>query len=182
MNLPNLLTGLRLALVPVFVALLFVDDGESQAARIAAFVVFVVASATDFVDGWLARSRGQVTRFGQIADPIADKALTGAALIGLSVLGELPWWVTVVILGREIGITLMRFALLRRAVLPAGRGGKAKTVLQMIAISLYLLPLPAGWDPVAVAVMAVAVAVTVLTGIDYVLKARRLSAVAADPA
>jgi CDP-diacylglycerol--glycerol-3-phosphate 3-phosphatidyltransferase len=181
-NLPNLLTGLRLLLVPVFVVLLFADGGESQEARVAAFVVFLVASATDFVDGWLARSRGQVTRFGQIADPIADKALTGAALIGLSVLGELPWWVTVLILGREIGITLMRFALLRHAVLPAGRGGKAKTVLQMIAISLYLLPLPSSWDPLAATVMAVAVIVTVLTGIDYILKAQRLRSVAADPA
>ena len=181
MNLPNLLTGLRLLLVPVFVVLLFVDGGESQTARIAAFVVFLVASATDFVDGWLARSRDQVTRFGQIADPIADKALTGAALIGLSVLGELSWWVTVLILGREIAITVLRFAMLRQVVLPAGRGGKAKTVLQMIAISLYLLPLPDSWSGLAAATMAAAVVVTLWTGVDYVVKAARLRTVTADP-
>jgi CDP-diacylglycerol--glycerol-3-phosphate 3-phosphatidyltransferase len=175
-NLPNALTVLRLLLVPVFVVLLFLDGGDSTAGRIAAFVVFIVASLTDLVDGAIARSRGQVTDFGKIADPIADKALTGAALIGLSILGDLPWWVTVVILVREVGITLLRFSVIRTAVIPAGRGGKLKTVLQMVAISLYLLPLPATLDPISAAVMGVALLVTVVTGIDYLRVVRQVRA------
>ena len=101
-----------------------------------------MAAFTDRLDGELARSRGLVTAFGTIADPIADKALTGSALIGLSVLGLVPWWVTLVIMGREIGVTLLRFAVLRHGIIPASRGGKAKTLVQTLAIGLYLLPLP----------------------------------------
>ena len=127
---------------------------------------------TDRLDGELARRRGLVTDFGVIADPIADKALTGTAFVGLSVLGELPWWVTVVVLIREIGVTALRFALLRHIALPAGRGGKVKTALQSLALGLYL-PLPAAWHPVEVSAMALAV-VTVVTGVDYVAQARRI--------
>ena len=134
----------------------------------------LVPTVTDRIDGELARRRGLVTDVGKIADPIADKALMGTALVGLSILGELPWWVTVVVLVREIGITLLRFVVIRHGVMPAGRGGKAKTVLQAVAITLYLLPLPAGWRAVAGVVMAVAVIVTVVTGVDYVVKAWRL--------
>ena len=136
--------------------------------------MFVVASATDFVDGELARRQGLVTTFGKIADPIADKALTGTALVGLSYLGELPWWVTIVILVREIGVTLLRFWVIRHGVIPASRGGKAKTVAQMVAILLYLLPLT-GWLVTArEVVMGVAVLLTVVTGVDYVARALRL--------
>jgi CDP-diacylglycerol--glycerol-3-phosphate 3-phosphatidyltransferase len=174
MNLPNALTVLRLCLVPVFVVLLFTDSGDSASARVAAFVVFVAASATDFADGALARRSGQVTTFGKIADPIADKALTGSALIGLSVLGELPWWVTVVILIREIGVTVLRFWVLRYGVMAAGRGGKLKTALQMLAIGMYLLPLSAAWDWWEQAVMLAAVVVTVVTGLEYTRDALRL--------
>lgn len=175
MNVANVLTIVRIVLVPLFVTCL-VAGGTSG--RIAAFVLFWIASATDFFDGRLARQRGLVTDFGKIADPIADKALTGAALITLSVLHELAWWVTALILVREVGITLLRFAVIRRGVIAASRGGKLKTLLQMVAISLYLLPGPVGVArPI---VMGIAVAVTLVTGADYVLRAARLRR--ADPA
>jgi CDP-diacylglycerol--glycerol-3-phosphate 3-phosphatidyltransferase len=168
-NAANALTVLRLALVPVFVACLLAGG---TGWRVAAFVVFAVASVTDLLDGRLARSRGQITDFGKIADPIADKALTGAALVTLSALGELAWWVTVVILAREISVTLLRFWVIRRGVIAASRGGKLKTLLQVVAIALYVLPGP----PAAVreVVMAAAVAVTVVTGVDYGVRAVRL--------
>jgi CDP-diacylglycerol---glycerol-3-phosphate 3-phosphatidyltransferase len=168
-NAANALTVLRLALVPVFVACLLAGG---TGWRVAAFVVFAVASVTDLLDGRLARSRGLITDFGKIADPIADKALTGAALVTLSALGELAWWVTVVILAREISVTLLRFWVIRRGVIAASRGGKLKTLLQVVAIALYVLPGP----PAAVreVVMAAAVAVTVVTGVDYGTRAVRL--------
>jgi CDP-diacylglycerol--glycerol-3-phosphate 3-phosphatidyltransferase len=173
-NLANGLTAFRLALVPVFAVLLMHDDGTRAAWRVAAFVTFAVASVTDRFDGELARRRGLVTDVGKIADPIADKALTGAALIGLSLLGELPWWVTALVLVREVGITLLRFVVIRHGVMPASRGGKVKTFLQALAIGLYVLPLSGGGHTVAEAVMAVAVVVTVVTGVDYLLRAGRL--------
>lgn len=175
-NVPNLLTGLRLVLVPVFLLFLFAGDGHQTASRIVAFVVFAVAVITDRVDGSLARSYGVVTEFGKLADPIADKMLMGAALIGLSMLGDLPWWVTVVILVREVGVTLLRFAVIKRGVIPASRGGKLKTLVQAIAIGLFILPLhswPPIWSTVAWAVMWVAILLTVVTGLDYVVSALR---------
>jgi len=179
-NLPNGLTMLRLALVPVFVAALSRSDG-GDGWRYGAAAVFLFASITDFVDGDLARRRGQVTTFGKVADPIADKALTGAALIGLSVLGELPWWVTVVIVVREVGVTVLRFWVIEHGVIPASRGGKLKTLLQIVAILLYLWPLPAGADWIAESLMVVAVVVTVVTGVDYAVRAARLRRAAATP-
>jgi CDP-diacylglycerol--glycerol-3-phosphate 3-phosphatidyltransferase len=174
-NVANVLTIVRIVLVPLFVTCLVAGG---TAGRIAAFVLFWIASATDFFDGRLARQRGLVTDFGKIADPIADKALTGAALITLSALHELAWWVTALILVREVGITLLRFAVIRRGVIAASRGGKLKTLLQMVAISLYLLPGPFGVArPI---MMGIAVAVTLVTGADYVLRAARLRR--ADPA
>jgi len=168
-NVANALTVLRLVLVPVFVACLLAGG---TGWRVAAFVVFGVASVTDLLDGRLARSRGLITDFGKIADPIADKALTGAALVTLSALGELAWWVTVVILAREISVTLLRFWVIRRGVIAASRGGKLKTLLQVVAIALYVLPGPP--TVVREVVMAAAVAVTVVTGIDYGVRAVRL--------
>jgi CDP-diacylglycerol--glycerol-3-phosphate 3-phosphatidyltransferase len=144
--------------------------------------IFVVAALSDKIDGHLARSRGLVTDVGKILDPIADKALVGAALILLWwPLGELPWWVPVVILARELGVTLMRMAVLRYAVMPASRGGKVKTVLQMVAITLFLLPLahlPGFVHGVAWVIMGAAVAVTVVTGVDYAVQGWRLRAAA----
>jgi CDP-diacylglycerol---glycerol-3-phosphate 3-phosphatidyltransferase len=171
-NVANLLTVARILLVPVVVACLLAG---STAWRLTALGAFCVASLTDLLDGRLARSRGLVTDFGKIADPVADKALTGAALICLSALGELPWWVTGVIMFREIGVTALRFWVIRRGVIAASRGGKAKTLLQVIAICLYLLP--SSLSPPAIVrelIMAAAVVVTVVTGADYVLQAVRL--------
>ena len=173
-NIANALTLLRLLLVPVFVVLFFMDGGHSSTWRIWAFVVFAIATITDLIDGDLARSRGLVTDVGKVADPIADKALTGAALIGLSVVGDLAWWVTVVILVREIGVTALRFFVIRHGVIPASRGGKAKTLLQNVAIGLYILPLTGWAASVRFWLMAAAVAITVITGADYVARAIRL--------
>jgi CDP-diacylglycerol---glycerol-3-phosphate 3-phosphatidyltransferase len=173
-NLANGLTAFRLVLVPVFAVLLVHDGGDRAGWRVAAFAAFAVASITDRFDGELARRRGLVTDVGTIADPIADKALTGAALVGLSVLGELAWWVTALVLAREVGVTLLRFVVIRHGVMPASRGGKVKTLLQGLAIGLYVLPLSGAAHTVAAVVMAVAVVVTVVTGADYVLRAVRL--------
>ena len=128
-NLPNMLTLLRIVMIPFFWYLLMYDDGDNAATRVAATVVFVLAAITDWLDGWLARKQGLVTTFGKIADPLADKALTGVALIGLSVLGELWWWVTILIILREVGVTVIRFMVLKHGVIPASRGGKAKTAV-----------------------------------------------------
>ena len=187
LNIANVLTGLRLVLVPAFLVALFAGDGREVGWRFVAFTIFAVAMATDRVDGELARRRGLVTTFGVIADPIADKALTGAALVGLSMLGLVPWWATVVIMVREVGITVLRFAVLRHRVIPANRGGKTKTLVQTLAIGLYLLPLTELFGPSLVVdvarwtALAVAVVLTVATGVDYVVQAVRLRAGAAVP-
>jgi CDP-diacylglycerol---glycerol-3-phosphate 3-phosphatidyltransferase len=178
-NLPNALTVLRLAMVPVFAALLFTDGGMDDERRYWATLVFALAIITDRYDGMIARRTGQVTEFGKLADPIADKALTGTALVGLSVLGLLPWWVTLTILVREVGVTLLRFWVIRHGVIAASRGGKAKTVLQAVAIGLYILPLDGLLGTLRWWVMAAAVVLTVATGLDYVHRAlalRRTSA------
>jgi CDP-diacylglycerol--glycerol-3-phosphate 3-phosphatidyltransferase len=168
-NVANWLTAARIVLVPVVVLGLMAGG---TAWRMVALAAFVVASVTDLLDGQLARSRGLVTDFGKIADPVADKALTGAALITLTALGELPWWVTAVIMIRELGVTGLRFWVIRRGVIAASRGGKLKTLLQIIAICLYIVP----WTPALLRglVMAAAVAATVVTGADYLMRALRL--------
>jgi CDP-diacylglycerol--glycerol-3-phosphate 3-phosphatidyltransferase len=154
---------------------LFADGGHDVAWRVAAWAVFAVASVTDRIDGDIARKRGLITEFGKLADPIADKALIGAALIGLSVLGDLPWWVTVVMLAREVGVTLLRFWVIRHGVIPASRGGKVKTLLQAVATGLFvLIPLGSWLRPIAWTFMIAAVAVALVTGADYVLRAIRL--------
>jgi CDP-diacylglycerol--glycerol-3-phosphate 3-phosphatidyltransferase len=173
-NVANGLTTLRILLIPVFVLTLFHGDGQQPGWRVMATVVFAVASITDRFDGEIARRRGLVTEFGKLADPIADKALVGAALIGLSILGELPWWITVVMLGREAGVTVLRFWVIRHGVIPASRGGKVKTMLQTVAIGLYLLPLSGWLHVVAEIVMLAAVALALVTGIDYVGRALKL--------
>ncbi len=174
-NLPNALTLGRLLVVPVF-ALLLLVSGDGDGVRVLLWGLFTVACLTDVVDGRIARSRGQVTDFGILADPIADKALVGSALVGLSLLGELPWWVTGVVLGREVGVTLLRAWAVRRcaAVMPAGRGGKAKALTQNIAVALYLLPLSGLAADLRVPVLALAVVATVWTGVDYLRQALRL--------
>ena len=176
-NLPNALTLLRIVLVPFFIWAFVADGGEYGALRWVAVVIFVVAIYTDKLDGDIARARGLITSFGKIADPIADKLLIGSALIMLSVVGELWWWVTIIMLVREVGITLLRFVVIRYGVMAASKGGKLKTVLQTLAIFVYLLPVtPAvSWlAVVALVIMLIALAVTVVTGVDYLVKAGQL--------
>ena len=172
-NLANSLTLLRLVLVPIFLLVLFAGNGHEIAFRIAAFVIFAVACITDRLDGLLARNYGMATEFGAFVDPIADKTLVGSALIGLSMLGDLPWWVTVLILAREIGVTLLRLMVIRRGVIPASWGGKLKTVVQVLAIGLFVLPLAGPFRVAAAVVMGIAIVLTVITGIDYVVSTVR---------
>ncbi|MBB1057522.1 CDP-diacylglycerol--glycerol-3-phosphate 3-phosphatidyltransferase, partial [Dietzia sp. B19] len=172
LNIANVLTVLRIVLVPVFVVLFFVADAQDPWWRVGAFVVFVFAMATDYVDGYLARRLGLVTDFGKIADPIADKALMAAAMISLSLVHELFWWVTIVILVREVGITLWRLFGVDHVV-AASKGGKLKTVTQTLGLGMLILPLPHWVWPVEWAVIGVALVLTVYTGIDYLVKARQ---------
>ncbi len=178
-NIPNALTVLRFLLVPVYAVLLLHDGGTDPWWRFWAWVVFAIAAVTDGIDGRLARRNGQITTFGKVADPIADKALTGTAFIGLSLLGQIWWWVTIVILVREIGITLLRFLVIRHGVLPAGRGGKLKTMLQTFALGgltlpLWVFPLAEFWTWVAHGILAAALVATVVSGVDYVFQALSL--------
>lgn len=172
-NIANVLTIARLAVVPVFLAVLFWAGGHDTTWRAVATGVFVLAAVTDRVDGDLARRRGLVTDFGKVVDPIADKALTGAALLGLSLLGDLGWWATALILGRELAVTLLRFWVIRHGVIPASRGGKLKTLLQSVLIVLYLIPLGL-LDPARWVLLVVTLLVTLGTGVDYVVQAVRL--------
>lgn len=187
-NSANALTVVRVLLVPAFVVFLFTGGGAVPGWRFAAVAVFLVAALSDRVDGELARRRGIVTDFGKVADPLADKALIGAALAGLSVLGEVAWWVTIVILGREALVTLLRMVVIRRGVIPASHGGKVKTALQVLAVAAYLVPAGAMAQAQAFSVaqavlMGGALAVTVVTGADYVVRAVRLRrAVSGDTA
>ncbi len=176
-NIANLITVARILLAPVFIALLLADDGANGPLRYVAAALFIVAIATDGVDGMIARRQNLVTDSGKLLDPIADKVLTGSALILLSVLGELPWWVTALILVRELGITVYRFVVLSDRVVPASRGGKLKTIAQSVAISVALVPL---WEVfgdgihiVNTVLMSIAVVLTVATGIDYLVQAAR---------
>jgi CDP-diacylglycerol--glycerol-3-phosphate 3-phosphatidyltransferase len=174
-NIANALTVFRLVLVPVFLVCLFAHGGHETKWRVLALIVFAIASITDRIDGDIARRRNEVTEFGKLVDPIADKALIGAALIGLSVLGDLPWWITVVMLVREVGVTVLRFWVIRHGVIPASRGGKVKTTLQAVGTGFFvLLPVGSWVEPVAWTFMIAAVVVALLTGADYVARALRL--------
>ncbi|MBD8079245.1 CDP-diacylglycerol--glycerol-3-phosphate 3-phosphatidyltransferase [Cellulosimicrobium arenosum] len=177
-NSANIVTMVRILMVPFFAWALLVDGGDSVTWRLVATGIFVVAASSDRLDGYLARRYELVTDLGKLLDPIADKLLVGTALVLLAwPLGELPWWVPVVILARELGVTLMRFAVLKYAVMPASRGGKLKTVLQIVAITAFLLPLahlPGWFAVVAWVVLAAAVVVTVVTGVEYFYQGWRI--------
>ena len=172
-NVPNALTTVRIIMVPVF-AWMLLSHPDEPGWRLATAGIFLAAILTDTLDGHLARKHNIITRFGKLADPIADKALTGMAFIGLSIIGELWWWVTITMLVREWGITLLRFVMLRYGVMAAGRGGKIKTTVQAIAVIMYLLPLPGWAQVIAMIVMGLALVFTVVTGIDYVRDAVKL--------
>jgi CDP-diacylglycerol--glycerol-3-phosphate 3-phosphatidyltransferase len=176
-NLPNVLTGLRIVIVPFFGVALLHDGGESILWRTVAAVLFIVAMITDKVDGDIARSRGLVTNFGKIADPIADKAMTGMAFVGLSIVGDIWWWVTIVVLLREWSVTLLRLSILKRIVVAAAQSGKVKTVLQAVSLSGLSVPLRQMHAPLHdlgvvlfyafEATLAVAVAMTLWSGYEF---------------
>lgn len=174
-NLPNALTLLRLVCVPIVGFLVL--GADTSTARWVAAVVFVIASVTDFVDGALARSRHQVTVIGTLLDPIVDKALIGTALVALSIIGEVAWWITIVIMVREIGVTVLRLSVVRTAVIPASRGGKFKTIAQIVAITMLLVPLSGIplWNAASHVALWIALIATVVTGVDYVVKIARVA-------
>lgn len=178
-NIANIITVVRIFLAPLFVWLLFADNHELGVMRYVAAGLFILAIATDSVDGLLARRQNLVTDFGKLLDPIADKILTGSALVTLSILGDLWWWVTIVILVREFGITVFRMIVVRDRVIAASSGGKLKTVAQAIAISFYLVPLWTifgGWMHWTNGIlMGIAVALTLYSGIGYIVSGLRHS-------
>ena len=171
LNVPNLLTTVRIIVVPILAWLLFKENADTDANRIIAGTIFIVAALTDIADGTIARRWNLITNFGKIFDPIADKALIGVALIGLSYLNLLDWWFTWVILARELFVTFLRFWVINKGVIPASRGGKLKTITQIVAISFYLLPLPESFSIIGQVIMYAAVILTLATAIDYIMKA-----------
>lgn len=189
-NAANALTVLRLVLVPAFVVVLFSGPTETELPdadsgwfsgsddyagwRLVAAMLFWLAAVTDKFDGWVARKYDLETRFGEVADPIADKALVGSGLIALSILGDLAWWITVVIIAREAAVTLLRFWVRKRGLIASSRGGKAKTVAQTVAVWMLLMPFPDWMDPISMVVMYVAVVLTVATGVDYFVRAAKM--------
>ena len=176
-NIANVITVIRIGIAPLVLWWMLIDGGEGGLWRWLAAALFALAITTDGIDGMLARKRNLVTSSGILLDPVADKALTGAAFIGLALLAELPWWVAIVVLGREIGITVFRLVVARRRIIPASRGGKAKTFSQAVALGLWLMPLWAVAGEWIIwlntTVMAIAVGLTVLTGIDYLIRGLR---------
>ena len=170
-NLPNSLTISRLIAVPFCCYALFKNGGDDSFWRVIAWIGFFLVGLTDFFDGKLARSRKQVTSFGTFLDPVADKISIGAAMVGLSMQGKLWWWVTVVILVREISVTILRLAVIRDGVIPASKGGKLKAAFQGFGVGFYILPLPSWLSIPRDAFMAVAIALTISTGYDYFKKA-----------
>ena len=176
MNLPNVITLARIGLAPVFIWVLFLFPAPSAPERWIVVALFVLASATDGVDGALARRRNQVTDLGKLLDPIADKVLIGGALVALSLLGQVEWWVTIVILFREIAITVYRLAVVKNRVIEASGGGKFKTIMQSVAVGFCLSPLASYWWPLGLlqsGVLYFAMILTVISGAEYVLAARK---------
>ena len=176
LSVPNLISFVRILLTPGFVWLALANP-EPGALRTAAALLFAVLIATDFVDGWIARGRNLVTDLGKLVDPIADKAITGSAFVVLSILGELDWWITVVVLVREVGITVYRLVVATDVVIAADWAGKAKTMAQGIALPLALIPFQAWvgeWGTwVCVVTMTIAVALTIYSGVEFVVQAVR---------
>jgi CDP-diacylglycerol--glycerol-3-phosphate 3-phosphatidyltransferase len=174
MNLPNALTVLRILALPLCAWSLFKNGGNDPQWQIISWWLFFSVGMTDVLDGRIARKRNQISSFGIILDPIADKAFIATALIGLSILERIPWWVTGVILVREIGVTLLRFAMLKSEIIPANRGGKIKSLLQNFAVGFYILPLPDYLFLPRDLLLAIAVILTVVTGVQYFTRARVL--------
>ena len=175
-NLPNSITLARILAVPLFVSVLLVEPDKTSPWRWLAVLLFVAAIATDGLDGAVARKRNLVTDLGKLLDPIADKALFGSLLVVLSMLGEISWWFTVLILVRELGITAYRMAVVKNRVIAASAGGKAKTIMQGITLGFLLSPLDVYWTPLAtieLVALVLTTAVTLYTGAQYVWVAVR---------
>lgn len=167
MNLPNALTVFRILALPFCAWALFQKDGQDPTWQIIAWTMFFIVGMTDVLDGRIARKRNQISNFGIILDPIADKAFIATALIGLSILGKMPWWVTVLILAREIGVTILRFAVIKREVISANRGGKLKSFLQNFSVGFYILPLPTSLYLPRDTLLGIAIVLTIWTGAEY---------------
>ncbi|MFM9099511.1 MAG: CDP-diacylglycerol--glycerol-3-phosphate 3-phosphatidyltransferase [Actinomycetota bacterium] len=167
MNLPNALTVFRILALPFCAWALFQKDGQDPTWQIIAWTMFFIVGMTDVLDGRIARKRNQISNFGIILDPIADKAFIATALIGLSILGKMPWWVTVLILAREIGVTILRFAVIKREVISANRGGKLKSLLQNFSVGFYILPIPTSLYLPRDILLGIAIVLTIWTGAEY---------------
>ena len=171
LNLPNSLTGARIVFLPVGAYAIFKNGGDDQSWQWIAWVVFFLIGLTDIFDGKLARSRNSVTELGKFLDPVADKAMIATAMISLSILDRLPWWITTVILTREIFITFFRLAVIKRGVIPANRGGKLKAFLQGFGVGFYVMPLSSSLYWFRDGFMYIAIALTIATGVHYVRSA-----------
>jgi CDP-diacylglycerol--glycerol-3-phosphate 3-phosphatidyltransferase len=165
---PNWLTALRIALIPTGVWAIF--HNPSALWQTIAWSIFFVLGMTDIVDGIWARRSNRTSALGAFLDPVADKALIGAAMISLAILDRFPWWIVVLILFREIGITIFRLAVIKNGVIPASKGGKLKTLTQNFGVGFYILPLPEVIHPVRDIFMGVAIFLTIWSGIDYLVK------------
>ena len=168
---PNFITVMRLLFVPVGAYTLFKNGGDDPTWQYISWVVFFILGMSDVLDGKLARSRGTITKFGEFLDPVADKFMIGTAMVSLSILGRMPWWITIVIMSREIGITLFRLAVIKRGVIPANRGGKIKALFQGFGVGFYVLPLSETMFWFRDSFMAVAIILTLGTGAHYIYSA-----------
>jgi CDP-diacylglycerol---glycerol-3-phosphate 3-phosphatidyltransferase len=165
---PNSLTLTRIALIPFGVYTLFYDGGDNPRYQILSWCIFFILGMTDILDGKWARSSNRITSLGAFLDPVADKALIGAAMISLSILGRFPWWITILILAREIGITIFRLVVIKGGVIPASKGGKIKTLFQNFGVGFFMLPFPSWLEWFRIAFISVAIVLTVTTAYDYV--------------
>ena len=168
---PNFITVMRLAFVPVGAYTLFKNGGDDTTWQYISWCVFFVLGMSDVLDGKLARSRGSITEFGKFLDPVADKFMIGTAMVSLSILNRMPWWITIVILTREVAITIFRLAVIKRGVIPANRGGKVKAMTQGFGVGFYVLPLNENLYWFRDGFMYIAVALTIITGAYYVKSA-----------
>jgi CDP-diacylglycerol--glycerol-3-phosphate 3-phosphatidyltransferase len=166
-NLPNTLTILRVLLLPLCAYALFKNGGDDTTWRVIAWSLFFIVGLSDILDGKLARDRNQITEFGKLLDPIADKAMLATAAIGASILGLLSWWVTAILLFREVAVTVLRFAVIKDGVIPASKGAKLKTFFQSFGVGFYILPLPTWLHIPRDIFMAVAIYLTISTGVAY---------------
>ncbi len=172
---PNTLTVARILLIPGGVYVLFLDGGDNPTFQILAWTIFFLLGLTDILDGRWARKSNRITALGTFLDPVADKALIGSAMISLSIQGRFPWWITILILSREIGITIFRLLVIKDGVIPASKGGKIKTLMQNFGVGFFMLPFPSWLEWFRVSFISVAIILTITTAYDYVKVWRKSS-------